>query len=413
MRLLVGGLLLSVATGLAQDASPRAATLGKPIVRAAAPDVYVDPPRLPAARLGPIESAQVGVGPNNASAEEKYNWGVPASRTRDDSPTARLREPTKGRLTGLDDPAPGERLGEWFQDRGRDLNDNLPRPFDRDRDRDRLQFQSDNAFDDFASPVTNPFLAEDPRSLTELRPLFFFQTIPNSQYAYRGGNAYFFGLQGRVAFTDRLSLVLHKLGGMSINGGTNSLLDSSTGFSEVWLGPKFVFWRDVDAHRIGSAGLIFQMPFGSGGIYQDTGNLSLTPYFSYAQRLTKTQWGTVNLMNTVGYSFSTGTGRSDYLYNTLHVDLDAGCNHRLYPFIEMSWFHYTSNGAARPFLGFEGRDLANVGAPVSGRDFLSIAPGVRYKFSEAWQIGLATEFPLLGTRDLHQFRFAIDVIWRY
>src|SRR5262249_25617678 len=39
-------------------------------------------------------------------------------------------------------------------------------------------FQSDHCFDQFISPVTNPFLFEDPRSLTEVRPIFMYQRIP-------------------------------------------------------------------------------------------------------------------------------------------------------------------------------------------------------------------------------------------
>ena len=39
----------------------------------------------------------------------------------------------------------------------------------------RCAFQSDHCFDSFISPVTNPFLFEDPRSLTEVRPIFMIQ----------------------------------------------------------------------------------------------------------------------------------------------------------------------------------------------------------------------------------------------
>ena len=87
--------------------------------------------------------------------------------------------------------------------------------------------------------------------------------------------------------------------------------------------------------------------------------------------------------------------------------------HRFYPVVEMSWFHYTSDGAERPFLSFEGRDLANIGSPVKGRNYLSIAPGFRFNITPSWQFGLSTEFPLLGTKDLMKFRLGVDFIWRY
>jgi hypothetical protein len=434
---------LCTAQGPASSPS-RAAKLGlptKPTVtqsRGVAPDPFQDDPS-PAAKLGPVRSAQIGAGPSGASQEELYNWGALPSRNREwdlprpsdrirrtdddfdrrdrerererererdrDGRGATLREPrTKGKLTGFN------RVQEWTEDRGNDLRDLV----DRGRDaRDRLAFQSDCAFDNFMSFTTNPFLAEDPRTLTEVRPLYLYQSIPDANPFYRGGSANFFGLQGRVAFTERFSLVLHKLGGLNLHSGPGGTLSSETGFSEIWLGPKFVFWRDPEDKILASAGLIFQLPFGSGGVFQDTGNISLVPYVSYAKQIARSSVGSWNLMNVTGYSLSTNNSRSDFLYNTAHLSLDLGDRKWLYPFLEMSWFHYTSNGTANPGFDFEGHDLANVGAPVNNRDFLSIAPGVRFKISEALQFGIAAEFPLLGTRDLHSFRLGLDFIWRY
>src|SRR5262249_14613562 len=182
---------------------------------------------------------------------------TPASRSRDDDRDrdfdtagrgARLREPASaepthgGRRREREDFDPGPDP-VWWPDRGRDLEDIRQQfPGLGDSDRDRIAFQSDCAFNNFISPITNPFLAEDPRSLTELRPIFMYQGIPGNQYYYQGGNIMFLGTQARVAFTDRVSVVLSKAGWLSINPGRPGL-GSSTAFSEIWLGPKFVFWR--------------------------------------------------------------------------------------------------------------------------------------------------------------------------
>ena len=48
-----------------------------------------------------------------------------------------------------------------------------------------------------------------------------------------------------------------------------------------------------------------------------------------------------------------------------------------------------------------------------GSSLLTIAPGFRYKFTEYLQMGLALEMPLLGNRDLFQYRIGLDLIWRY
>ncbi|HEY8504784.1 MAG TPA: hypothetical protein VIL46_09395, partial [Gemmataceae bacterium] len=273
--------------------------------------------------------------------------------------------------------------------------------------------ESDHGFDFFISPVTNPFLAEDPRALTEVRPIFMYQLIPGSNHLYGAGDIEWFGAQARVALTERLSFVLHKLGGIRIAPGEGSLLDDEVGFSEVWLGGKYTFWRDEMINLLVTGGLQFQIPAGPDTVFQDTGELSLVPYVSVAKNLWKTDWGSFNLMNTFGWSFATDDLRSNYLYNSLHIDFDLMNWGRVYPLLELNWFHYTRDGAARPLLGFEGADLANTGAAVEGRDYLFIAPGARFKLTEALQLGVAAEFPIIGTRDLNEFRLTADLIWRY
>ena len=187
---------------------------------------------------------------------------------------------------------------------GRRLRQRLPRPaIDAPRGRtgasasagkfgDRLHglfghteewFKSDHVFDRFISPVTNPFLFEDPRSLTEVRPIFMYQQIPGGQPDLTGGNIWFFGTQARLAITNRLSFVFHKLGGISVNPGSASMFRGETGFAELWLGPKYTFIRNEDCGRVMAGGLQFQVPVGSQGVFQNTGSLSLVPYLSYAE----------------------------------------------------------------------------------------------------------------------------------
>jgi hypothetical protein len=274
-------------------------------------------------------------------------------------------------------------------------------------------FESDTCFNYFASPVSNPFYFEDPRSLTEIRPIFMFQTIPGSNPVYHGGNAEFYGVQARVAVTDSLSIVMNKLGGVAINPGSGSPLNSESGFAEIWLGPKFTFLRNAETGTVVAAGVTFELPTGSAKVAQDTGTLSVVPYITAAQNFGCTSYGSFNAMSTLGYAFRTDGQRSDYLFNSWHLDFDIGNQHRFYPLIELNWFHYTESGHARPF-GFEGRDLVNFGSTnVNSRNNLSLATGLRYKFSENIQTGLALEFPLTGTRDLNNFRLGIDLIFRY
>lgn len=275
-------------------------------------------------------------------------------------------------------------------------------------------FKSDHVFDNFISPVTNPFLLEDPRSLTELRPLFMFQKVPRSQPDFRGGDIWFFGGQARVALTDRISLVIHKLGGLSINTGSASIYDGSTGFSELWLGPKYTLIRNEQSGSVLATGLQFQIPIGTRSVYQDTGNLSLVPYLSYAQNL-DFGWrvGSLNALLGTGYSFSVTAERSDYYYLSAQVDLDTFNNHRFYPLMGLNWQVVTANGKARPFFGAEGRDLFNLGGLARGRGLMTWTVGARYKINEAAQLGAAFELPIAGPRDFFNYRFTVDFILRY
>ncbi|MFZ4608915.1 MAG: hypothetical protein ACOYNM_03830, partial [Gemmataceae bacterium] len=127
----------------------------------------------------------------------------------------------------------------------------------------RKLFESDHAFDNFASPTTNLFLFEDPRALTEVKPIFMYQTIPGSNDTLKGGNVNYLGGQARVAITERISFVINKFGWISLNptdqqGGFNGDLS----FSELWLGPKWTFWRDEKNNLVAAAGLTFEIPSG-------------------------------------------------------------------------------------------------------------------------------------------------------
>jgi hypothetical protein len=273
-------------------------------------------------------------------------------------------------------------------------------------------FQSDHLFDSFTSPVTNPFLFEDPRALTEVRPIFIYQGIPSSSKDFFGGNISFFGVQGRVAFTDRWSLVFNKFGGIVLNPNDSSPFGDNTGFAELWLGPKWTFLRSEE-YGIAAAGLQFQLPVGSKSTFQNTGDLSLVPYVSYAKNFLRDfQFGSFNVMASTGYTFSVNNERSDYYWLSGHLDFDVANAHRFYPLMEMNWFLVTSKGQTTP-IGVEGRDLINFGGQAKGTGLLTGAFGARGKLSENAQIGGAFEFPFAGRRDLFRYRFTIDFILRY
>ncbi len=281
----------------------------------------------------------------------------------------------------------------------------------------RCLFQSDCCFPSLASPITNPFLFEDPRALTEVRPIWFHQGWPGSSPP-GGGYSGFFGTQARLALSERWSFVLNELGLVYLHpDGPPPGFSDSVGFAQLSLGPKWTFFRCPDTGTVAAAGLFFQIPAGSGNVFQNTGTLSLVPYLTVGQNFGRLPqgFGSFNAIATTGYSFSVDSGRSEYYYLSTHLDYDVANLHRIWPLIELNWYHYTRGGNGLP-LGFEGTDLVNFGSSnVGKRDFVTLGPGVRYKFGfcENLFAGLAVEFPLTSQKELTSYRVTLDIIFRY
>ncbi len=278
---------------------------------------------------------------------------------------------------------------------------------------ERKLFESDHAFDGFVSPVTNPFFFEDPRSLTELRPIVVYQQIPGNESLFRGGSVWFFGGQARLAITDRFSIVMNKLGIQTFRPSSSSGFESNSGLSELWVGPKYVFYRNAEFQTLMTAGATFQIPLGGESVFQDTGRLSVVPYLSVGQRLLQTEFGTFNGLASGGYSFSINKERSNFFYASAHIDLDVLNNQRWFPLAELNWFSYTTNGKTSG-VGPEGRDLFNFGTAAKGTNLVTWALGTRFKSqNKRWEVGGAFESPLIGQRELFKYRFTLDFIWRF
>lgn len=398
----------------AAPANPEPSILGAPVavagypVRTApeptpAPPAPVEPPRSTRPSLGaPSVAGGEPVGQVVlAGAAETVRADAPPADPVNDFLTRRGGSPEKAEKKA--DADPGRRTSGKFGDRLHDIIGN----------RDGW-FCSDHAFDGFISPVTNPFLFEDPRSVTEARLIYLHQRIPGSQADTAGGSLNYFGLQARVAITNRLSFTINKLGGTWFSPSNDIVVPDSAGFSEVWLGPKFTFIRNEETGSLLAGGLQFQLPVGSASVFQNTGSLSIVPYATYGQNFFRdARLGSMNALANVAYAFSTTGARSDYLSLSGHLDWDVMSWHRFYPLLELNYTLVTTDGTTRPLVGSEGRDLFNLGAAAKGHGLLTGAIGARFKITESAQLGLAYEIPLAGPRDFFNSRFTADFILRY
>jgi hypothetical protein len=289
-----------------------------------------------------------------------------------------------------------------------------------------LSFVSDDCFEHarFISPTSNPFFFEDPRSLTEIRPIFIYQHLPGDHYViasnpakvrtFDGGDVEFFGLQARLALNECFSIVLHKLGFVAFQPDGHGVfgLDNEAGFADLQVGVKYTFLRNTESNTIAAVGVNFEIPTGDEDVFQDTGSGAWTPYLSVAQQL-----GNFHFMGSAGYRISFDNRRSESLFTSLHLDYEFFG--RLYPLIEVNWYHYVDNGRAHFTSttggdGFEGQDLFNFGSTnIEDHDIVTLAAGARFKFTTTIEGGMVAEFPLTGREDLLDFRLTTDVIFRY
>jgi hypothetical protein len=360
------------------------------MVRAQAPDSPPPPPPPPPpGAASPLPAFPGGA----AGGDEAYNCGVVAKNTASGGVGGffeKCWDNTKKFFTDV----PGSVSGAF---QGRNL------------------FQSDHQFDNFISPVTNPFFFEDPRALTEIRPVFMWQQTPSQNPVFRGGDNFFFGTQARLAITPWLSFVVNRLGGTWMET-SDPAIGSHAGFSELWLGPKITFIRNDRTGTLMAGGMTFEIPTGADKVFQGTGSLGLAPYVSFGQSFLRSfPYGSFNFLNTTGYSFRADSVRSEFFYTNLHVDMDVANLHRIYPLIEMNYFAYTRNGHPNHF-GFEGADMFNFGSNNAGHGDLSLSFGARYKFGgkDNIQVGTAFGWGLLNqTHHLEGFRWTVDMIFRY
>jgi hypothetical protein len=439
--------IASTAPRPAEPAAPATASLGRPVPlvdhrRVATPARCPAPPA-PRARSTPLIRAQAGepeppdpllapILPSSAPPPPELAPG--GEGIRPTAGTAPLQPPVPDPVFGTHtaaapsdpppppppglpppDPTPGMAIDQpvgpkwWEKMRG------WMRWGDSGSTNGRGCFQSDHCFDCLISPVTQPFYFEDPRALTEVRPIFMYQSIPSATPVIHGGNLYFFGTQARLAFTDQLSLVLNELGFISFDPRNTAppLIQSGTGFAEVKLGPKWTFLRSTDWGSVAAVGLTFEIPAGDRKVFQNTGQLGLNPYLSYGQTFRlPSGFGALNFLGVMGYDISTDSRRSEFFHMHFHLDYNIA-SIGLFPLIELNWLHYTKRGTNGSF-GTEGADLINLGSSTRrGDDYLSLAVGARYRFSDHIYAGGAVEFPLSHERGLNDFRVTLDLIFRY
>lgn len=270
----------------------------------------------------------------------------------------------------------------------------------------RRPFESDREFSGFVGPISNPVFSKDPRSLTEARLLFINNWIEDTHPVFGGGDFQAYGLQVRVALTERLSLIADKDGYAVINPAG---ADEEDGWLNVAAGLKYLLIRDVENQFLLSAGFMYELQTGEASVFQSHGSGTLSIFATAGK-----EFGCRNhFLATVGHVFPMDrTQNSGFFYTSLHLDREFfGW---LYPLVELNWLHYTSSGnRGLPDIG-EGDGLLNLGASdVTGHDLVTVAAGLKAKLNDHMETGVALETPISNRKDLIDYRLLAEFIIRY
>lgn len=274
---------------------------------------------------------------------------------------------------------------------------------------------SDRCFDDFISPMINFVFFEDPRTVSEIRPIFVHHNIPTplGTLGIPGGAIQVYAMQFRVALTERLSLIGVKDGYIVADtdgGPLDSLLDD--GWASVTAGLKYNVIRNTQTGTLASVGFTYELPIGSQQALQDVGDGEFHMFYTAGQRYLN---GDAHWLTSFGYRFPVDR---DQQASSIHWSnqFDVRLTDKLYALTGFSWWHWTdsADGPGALPLGVAGHDVFNL--PVSnveGNDLVTQNVGMKYKPNGATELGIAYEFPLTAFKDIIDDRIQVEAIFRY
>lgn len=259
---------------------------------------------------------------------------------------------------------------------------------------------TDRCFNDFISPMTNIVHFEDPRTVTEIRPIFIHNRVPGSA---GGGDVQLFAMHIRAALNERLSIVAAKDGYITSD---NPLIRD--GWADLSVGLKYNLCKDPCRQWIVSAGAAYEHPSGSTRSLQGNGDGEFTLYLTGGTECAD-RW---HYVSTSGFRLPADTGAESQVWYWSH-HVDRKLTDRWYGLVELNWYHWLSSGNGG-LPGVEGVDLWNFGSQgVAGNDIVTMAVGTKFKPTPMQEVGVAWEFPVSSREDILDNRLYVDWIFRF
>lgn len=262
--------------------------------------------------------------------------------------------------------------------------------------------QSDHCFDDFISPISNPFFFEDPRSLTEARGLFIENALPNQ---ISGGDAQVWAGQLRARITERWSVIAPRLAHLQVNQAGGG---APQGFLSAPVGVKFNFYNNPEEQRLTSAGVTYFIP-GQASAFSNFGDGDFHLFLSSGEKfLDRGHW-----IGGTGFRLPANTNYGTqfwYWSNQWDYELPG----KIYPLFGINWFHWMRSAGLNSGAPVAALDLINLPVQgVAGRNVVTSVVGVKWKPSGHFELGTGFEFPLTAREDILKNRVYADLIFRY
>lgn len=247
----------------------------------------------------------------------------------------------------------------------------------------------DQLFPNFIGWVSNPSKGIDPRSLTQLWPVFA-SASTNSTGPLPGGDVQLYGAGLSIALTERLEIGLNN-GGYAVGHFDKS--------RHGWLNTggfvQYTLIRDVPDQFLASGGLAWVFPWGESDVFAGHGPTEMATYLTVGKEL-----GNFHVLNTNGFKFPIGPGKntSNSFYGSLHIDRRTlGW---LYPLVEFNYFAAVTH----PDLDILApHDFLGLGGVTPGASMITVAPGFNaVLIHNRLELGAVYQTPIASE---HNFRF--------
>lgn len=286
------------------------------------------------------------------------------------------------------------------------------------------------------SPMSTPYLFEDPYIRTELNLVGIYHNFP-SDSVFDGGEAGVIALQARLALTDRLAFIATK-DGYTFLRPDNAILDDEEGFMDITVGLKYAVIDDREAGLIVTPSLRYEIPLGNKDVLQGVGKGVVIPAVSVGYGP-----GAIHLVADFGAQVAVdGDKDSSSIFYNFHLDQAFDIDFLpgtdfIVPFIELSGMTWVDSGdgstgietdlgrlsvktaqnvlsgpnpVANPTADtrFEGADVANLGSTgMAGEDLITMAWGFWIPFHGGVSTGFSYERALSQRQDIFEQRFTV------